>query len=297
MNPERTVSYPAAVFTGPITKLNRDGALVQLECQGKEILGLAPAWREKTFKKGTKTTFAIRWILKNIMGETKLVIPNLPQRLPRNMSVGGDQLPWTVAKKMASTLGYHLYFDGYGVCRMRKMPNRACFAFTEGTNMITEPEVGFSIENTKNAVEVVGKVPKKGKPPKARATAKRKHPLSPWSLGRTGGPRFLVATYEDDSIRTNKQAKKRAKYLLKRLLKEAVEVSYDALVTPHLEEMDIVRVSTRKFAADHRLRAFAIPLTSAGHSSIGYVKNVKMSSRSARLRRKSRASQRRGALV
>lgn len=295
VNPMETARYTTPIFTGPITRLERSGAVLKAEAQGKEIFGLTRAWNEKTFKRGYSVVSAIRYILVNIMGEASIRVrlPNSKARLPRHVSVGGDKLPWLVAKHLAKSIGYHLFYDGRGICRMRKIPSGLSFTFAEGRSIKTEPEAGFSIENVVNAVEVWGKKPtkKKGrttkKRPYARAVASN-HPLSPWKLGRTNAPRFLPRDpIEDDGITTRAEAKKRAQRELRIGLLESIDVAYDTLVIPHLEELDIVRCSSTKFSGSHRLKQFAIPLVAGGDMTIGYVRNVKPNERTIRLRRKS----------
>lgn len=284
INPAQTVRYSCPIFTGPITKLDRNGVALQVECMGKEIFGLAPTWNERTFKKGFTVTTAIRILVRDYMGENDFNIPDLDKKLPRNVSVGGDQFPWKVAKKLAASIGYHLFFDGFGTCQMRKMPKSPIWTFRQGAggSVKTMPVVGFDLTNVINAVEVWGKQPKrkkndktKPKRPHAKVVAPRAHPLSPWSLGRKGGPRYLPRIIEDDSITTDAEAMQRARLELAKGLLESLDVSYNTIVIPHLEEMDVVKINTEKFAANHRLTKFAIPFTAAGDSSVGYVRNVK----------------------
>lgn len=299
INPAGTVRYGNNVFTGPITKLDRSGAALSLECLGKEIFGMSRAWNEKTYKKGEKVTGAIRSILVDIIGENKLSIPNLSAKLPRNVSVGGDKLPWPTAKQLAASIGYQLYYDGSGIARMRKMPSGASvwtFRGESGGSIKSEPEIGFDIDNVINAVEVWGKKPekpKKGKTakkrPHYRVVAARSHPLSPWNLGGSGAsgqrkPRYLPDVIEDDSITTDSEAKARGNKRLASGLLESVEVKFDSLVLPQLEENDVVRVATDNFATNFRLRQFALPLTAGAQMSVGYVKNVKPNKSAIRAR-------------
>jgi hypothetical protein len=284
VNPAQTIRYSCPIFTGPLTKLDRNGVALQVECQGKEIFGLSPSWTARTFKKGYTVTTAIKVIVRDMMGENDFNIPDLAKKLPRNVSVGGDKVPWKVAKALAASIGYHLFFDGFGICQMRKMPKGVSFTFRDGPggSIKTLPTVGFDLGNIVNAVEVWGKKPKrkkndktKPKRPHAKMVAPRSHPLSPWALGRKGGPRYLPAIIEDDSVQNTVEAKQRCRSELAKGLLESLDVSYDTLVIPHMEEMDVVRCSTQKFAANHRLKQFAIPLTASGDSTVGYVRNVK----------------------
>lgn len=298
INPTRTIRFTNSVFTGPITKLERSGVAVSLEAMGKEVFGLTRPWSERTYAKNTTLTNVIRSILTDIMGENKHAIPNLSNKLPRNVSVGGDKLPWPTAKSLASSIGYLLYFDGDGVARMKKMPSSPAFTFREGSGgtIKTQPEFGFSVDTVVNAVEVWGKKPKKPKKgqtakkrPHYKIVADRSHPLSPWSLGGDGSPgqrkpRYLPVVIEDDAITDNTEAKKRAKQRLDAGLLESIDVKFTALSTPHMEEMDVATVSTEKFAANFRLKKFAVPLTAKADMSVGYVKNVKPNKSAIRAR-------------
>ena len=285
VEPAGVKAYPVTVFTGPIVKLERTGAVVKVEAQGKEMFGLARAWRGKTYKKGTRATTAIKGIVGGMMGEpaSRIVVADSARKLPRNFSVGDDKLPWPTAVAIARSLGQQLYYDGDGVCRMRIMPDKPVLTLREGVSVKSEPQAGFSISSAVNAVQVLGKKPKKPKKgskakgrnrPQARVVAARSHPLSPWRLGRSGGPRYLPLVIEEDSVTTVKQARELAAKELRKQLVQSIDVAYDAMTIPHLEAGDTVRVETSRFAANHRADKFVIPLTAAGDTSMGYVKRT-----------------------
>lgn len=297
INPTYTTRVGVPIFTGPITKLERNGAAIRVEAQGKEILGMGMPWQTKTFAAGYRTTQAISEILRLIIGETHIDIPSLSHKLPRNLSVGTttnkdgvrttSDAPWEVAKKLASSMGYQLFYNGNGIAVMRDKPENTCFTFREGPGGLlkSKPTAGYNIDAVINAVEVFGKKPEKEKgkttkkQPHARIIAPRADPLSPWALGRNNAPRYLPLVIEDDNITTDAQALARANTELRHGLRSSIDVAYDALVVPHLEEMDVVRLSSERFAATHVLKRFAIPLTAGGTATIGYVKNVKVNRR------------------
>lgn len=291
INPSGSWRVNVPVFTGPITKLERNGAALRVECMGKETLGLAMPWQTKTFAAGYRTTQAILEILRDIMGENKLSIDSRADKLPRNLSVGTttdkdgnrttSDAPWVVAKKLAESIGCQLYYTGGGTATLRPLPENPCFTYREGAggSMKSPPNAGFNIDAVVNCVEVFGKKPEKKdgkKQPHARVVAARSEPLSPWALGRSSGPRYLPLVIEDDSITTDDQAMDRANRELRRGLRSALDVSYDALVIPQLEELDVVRMASSKFTTTHLMKQFTIPLTAAGTATIGYVKNVKV---------------------
>ncbi|WP_036959117.1 hypothetical protein [Promicromonospora kroppenstedtii] len=83
-------------------------------------------------------------------------------------------------------------------------------------------------------------------------------------MGREGAPRYLVERVENASIRSHAAAKEYAERLLESRIREAVEVSFDALPVPHLDPDDMVSVQTPDFTLKFRLRKFAIPLAPNG---------------------------------
>lgn len=299
VDPLGVTRFTCPVFTGPIVSLDRSGVAIGVTCLGKEHLGLFPAWNARTFKKGTQIDDTIRAILRDVIGENKYVIPDITTKLPRNVSVGGDRLPWDVAKKLAASVGYQLFYDAMGTARMRKRSSASVFTFREGAGgtVKTNPEAGFDIDSVVNAVEVFGKKPESAsgsttkKQPHARVVADKSHPLSPWSLGGDGTagnrkPRYIPVIIEDDSITTDAEALTRAKERLAQGLLESTQVTFDTLVIPHLEELDVVRVATEQVTTNFALKQFAVPLTAAGQMSVGYVRNVKPNKSVIRARKK-----------
>lgn len=294
INSAGTIRYDVPIFTGPITKLERNGAAIRVEAMGKEIFGLSMPWQTKTFKAGYRTTQAIIEILRDVMGENKIAVPDRSNKLPRNVTVGTttdkdgtrttSKSPWEVAKSLATSIEHQLYFDGNGVATMRPLPENVVFTFREGPGgtLKSKPTAGFNIDSVVNAVEVFGKKPEqvKGKTtkkqPHARVVASSADPLSPVKMGRSGKPRYLPLIVEEDGITSDAEALSRANTELRRGLRSSIDVMYDALVVPHLEELDVVRLSSEKYASTHVLKKFAVPLTAGGTATIGYVKNVKI---------------------
>jgi hypothetical protein len=171
--------------------------------------------------------------------------------------------------------------------------------------------VSFDIGETRNAVRVTGRVLHAGKEePAGRvdsdlgddnivsaqqiptlrtgavAVAERSHPLSPWRLGRVVNgevvPRYIPEFITDDTVRSNKEAKALAQRVLNDRLRQAVSVSFDTMVVPHIEPGDMMRVLYGDFDARARLWQFGFSLTTDGSMSVGYHRRV---SRPARPRR------------
>lgn len=279
-------SYSIPIFTGPIVKLDRTGVIVSLEAQGKERLSMAAIWQGKTFKKGVKKVSAIRFLLQNMAGETQLSLVNRAATLPTPVSANRRTTPWVLATKIARSLNLQLFYDGRGVVRLRPVPSKTTHIFRDNS-LLSQPQAGFNTDDMFNAVEVLGGKPKGAKKKLFfRLVAPRPHPLSPWSLGRNGVPRYLPYQVQDDSLRSMKEVKKVAKKTLKQGLLQSVEVTFDMLPMPLLEELDLCRVQTDDFATSFRVSKMTIPLVASGVSTMGYVKLVTPAKNRTRRNRK-----------
>lgn len=280
---DRHVSCP--VFTGVITSLQRNGGVVDVEAEGKERLALGAAWRPYTVKKGTKKVEAIRSILDERAGETLFALPTLATRLPKTVSLGRMAQPWKIARRIASSMDRQLFYRGNGVCMLRRYPGTPLHTFKVGTDVLGDVAVSYSMGDFVNVVEVIGGKPKGAKKRvRGIAVAPTSHPLSPARLGRNGVPRRLVLRVENDHIRSHAEANRKAKRILEDRLRQTVEVTFDALPMPHLEEGDLVRVQTPDSVVAFRLRQFSIPLTTDGDPvmSVGYLKRTRRYMKRAR---------------
>lgn len=288
------------VFTGPVTKLDRSDHIVTVEAQGKEVLALGAAWQPMTIKKGVTKIDAIRRVMRERGGEHRFDLPDLGSKLPKAVSLGRESVPWHVAQKIARSLNRQLFYDGRGVLRLRRHPEHAAFTFRDGQRgtVTAAPQVSFSMDEVRNAIWVKGGVPKTTKKEQAQPTDKadnkekekergvrhfetagRAHPLSPWRLGRPDAPRFLLEVIDNDSIRTEKEAREVAKRVLRHKLHQLVEVTFDSLPVPHLEEGDLVRVDTGTYGGDMPLRQFSLPLRHSELQSVGYLRHVSVKRR------------------
>lgn len=266
------------VFTGPVVKFERAADRVSVECQGKELLAMGAAWRTKTYKKGTPKRDVVLDILRG-EGERHFALPEFTSRLPSDRVMTRATVPWELAKAVAKSTGRQLYYDGAGRLRMRATSSRSVFTFRDGDGgtIQTNPKVTFTLDDVKNIIRVTGGVPK-GQKKKVQhvEAAPRTHPLSPWRLGRNGQPRYLLEDIEDSSIRSEAEARRVARSVLQRRLLQAVDVSYEALVIPHLDPGDRITTRTDDFAVTTRLNTFTIPLTVDGLMSIGYMRRQKI---------------------
>lgn len=281
--PSKNKWFDIPVFVGPLVKVSRDGLTVKVEANGKEILSQDAPHRPKTFGEGRKKTSIIKSCLKEFSGEVdrKIDIPDLEEKAGK-VKFGADSNPWKVYKSLAGSMHRHLFYDGRGVCRMRSRPNAVVFTFGERM-MIREPDVSYDMAGVVNSVVVNGKKPKGSKKKvKGRATLGRDHPLSPHKLGRNGVPRYLTRVVSDNSCKTAKACRKRAREILNGLAREALEVKVDTLPMPLLEEDDPIRFSTGSFTGQAKLTEMTIPLTASGTASVGYLRRVAPRAKSIR---------------
>ena len=277
------------VFTGPIVDLERDGTQVAITAQGKEVLGAGWIWRPITIKKGALKSDAIRTVLKERTGERNFDIPDVtnsagkPITLPKPLSLGRAAAAWPRVSKIAQSLNRHLYYNGAGTCRLRVRPRRPVFTFRADdlthSTITSAVKVTHDFSVVKNAVWFRGGKPKgQKKPVEFFAVAPKGHPLSPQRLGRTNADgdkvgRYLVAEYSNEHVRSKAEAKRRGNALLDDLLLEVVGASFTAVPIPHLDPLDVVRVSTRDFSANVRIRQFSLPLA-GGEMTVGYIERV-----------------------
>lgn len=287
-SPDRTFWVSIPVFCGPITKMDRDWAVVKIECMGKEILALDPFWAAKTYRKGARRSEVIRALLQDV-GETKISIPSSnANKLTRDLTVSSQHKPWIVARQVARTGNLQLFYDGRGVAVMRPFPTVPTWTFTDnkGGTILTKPQIGYNSSNMINAVQVKGAIPKGMKTPVTyRATAPVGSPVYPYTIGRAGKPRFIPVYIDDDSIDTVAEAKAVATARLNLGAIESVTAAFDILPVPHLEQRDVYRISTAETATTTILTQMTIPLTANEKASIGYLKSLKPSIANIRRRK------------
>jgi hypothetical protein len=248
--------------------------VLSVTCLGKESLISSSLWSSKTYKKGSKKTNVIKDLLRNMGGEVYYTIPDLSPTLTKDWTITKDTSVWKAAKALANGMGYQLFYNGSGRCIMRIQPTSSLYNFSDRGALLTSPQPKYNIANAVNAVEVIGGVPKGAKTHVYwRVIAPSTHPLSPQKLGRAGVPRYLTLSISDDNLKTVAQCRDRAQAELAAALVEAVDVAFDALPIPHLEEGDYCTVKNDNWSSAFRYNKATIPLTVAS-SSVGYLKSV-----------------------
>lgn len=250
----------AEVFTGPIWDFDRQGAEVRLVGHGKERLSLGQLGKGITYQAKSLKTAAIRGILTET-GEGAISVPRLKPTLPHPLSLGPMDQGWVEAKKLASSMDRQLFYPGNGRAYLRPHSLRPVFRFRN--EILGEPKIRRNLEGLFNTIIVVGADPKGPKKRiHVRVSLPAAHPLSPESLGRNGKPQYLIYRDENDHIKTEAEARSRARRLLIEKSTALFEMTFDSLPVPHLQELDCVMVDTDDFGlVPVRLRQFGIPLS------------------------------------
>lgn len=297
--PDNSKWYEIPIFTGPITKINRNGVVLSIECQGKESLADENAWFARSWKKGYLRSKLIKLIMIGA-GETRFVFVNATSKTGDSTNLKRDNSPFKLAKKIASAMNCLLFYDGSGTLILRRKSRKSMWTFN-GKFRTTVPQVSYDLGSFWNAVHVKGGTPKgrkkgkkenddknkkkKEKQKTARVVAPRAHPLSPFSLRRNGKPRYVWTEVEDDSLKTRKECVRFGKTILAQGLVQAVDVSFNSLPVPMMEENDPFTVVSDRYTGAALAKKFTITLT-PGEMSVGYNRKVKPSRLSRKLLRK-----------
>lgn len=274
-----------AVFTGPVTKLDRSDTTISVEAQGKEALAMGAAWAPITLPKGTRKTTAIEYLLIHRAGENMFSIPALTATLTGPMSIPRSGQPWYYAQRIAKSMNRQLFYDGDGICRLRTIPATVMYTFSDSVNILSRPQISYTTEDLANTVQVTGATPNKPTTkggatqasmaaPVYTAVAPASHPLSPYKLGRNGVGRYFLKVISDGTIGTIGEAKSLAETTLAQSLLQAVDVSFEALPVPHLDPGDLCQLSSEAAATPFRLSSFSLPLVAGPNMTIGYTRQL-----------------------
>lgn len=293
------------VFWGPITTFERDAASVTIEAQGKEALALDPhfATQGYTLAKGRRVDNAIRDVMDRV-GETRYHLPDLPARLQSRRAILPDDEPWDIvkfgwasSKKVYHGKGkkrrgqkqdveynglvkvaghYYAYYNGRGQLAVRRRVRTPMLTLQEGRDLVTVPTVKFDALAARNHVVVTGAnvtVGKKHVQRRASATLPPGHPLSPYAIGRNGKARYMTEFVDASTIKTQKGCKDAAQSILDTKSTEGLDLSFDCLPFPFLEELDYVTVRTQDYSLAIPLETFTIPLDGSSNMTVGYAKD------------------------
>jgi hypothetical protein len=261
----------SSVFTGPMIKGDRTADVFSVEAQGKESRAMHGV-PTMTLKRGHNAVDAIHDFLYERTGERRFAFPSLPNRLARPAVVSweDDKTPWVVCKKIAASLDLQLFYDGDGVCRLRREPSSSQFRFHTGElgNITSQVQVSHELASIHNRVRVVGSN-KHHVYETGLDYTHPGHPASPSKLGRNGVDFYVRQEIVNRHLRSKAAAKAAALKNMERAAKLQYTNTFNALPVPHLDELDMVRIHTPEYVGTERLRQWSFPLT-GGDMTVGY---------------------------
>jgi|SRR5690625_888007 len=280
------------IFTGPVVAVTHDDSTMNVEALGKEHFALRAVWDGVTFGQVNYTVDLIRWVMRRA-GEDRFDIPH-PRDLPRlttePVTLWPQSQPWKHAQKLARSLDRQLYYDGRGVCRLRKEPRNPVWTFRDGARgTITQnPVVSFDVDDVKNLVWVKGRKQKGKERVDGWAQLPVSNPFSPQHLGRAkdnskqaynnGGT--LLEVIENDHIKTNRLCHEHAVDVLNKRMVQTTNVEFSSVTIPHLEPGDKVAIESEDTGVqmEFRMRDYVIPL-SGGEMSVGAIRKMRKGKR------------------
>lgn len=283
------------VFWGPVTKFSREGPRVTIEGMGKESRLLAPHYTVQGYMihKGERLDDVIERVTHKT-GERRFDLPRLKHRIKEKRAVQPGAEPWKILKGgeaddngktvqglVESAPGHlDIGYDPRGRLSIRKRARHPSLKLRWDRDLTAEPTFDYDIEAFRNAVRVrTSKTKGKGSIDVTESLPNH-HPLSPKSLAHNGDDVYFLEVVDADELKSEKEARKRAKEELDRLSKEGVSVQCECLPMPHVEEGDQLQVQTADYLIDFALRSFTIPLVPGEPMSINFNKRVRRLTRS-----------------
>jgi hypothetical protein len=264
--------YDVPVFTGPITHLDREGALITLEAEGCEAFGMGAAYTTGTLK-GTKVAAFRSLMYRSGEVDAWMDVPTSKEKLAKPKVIGRDTRVWDMAFFIMASMNRLCFYDGYGRLRTPGLSQKPVIDFAGGNDglLLREPQVTFSTENFRNLWWELTST-KAGKDVEAFARLKATHPLSPTRIGRNGKPRYLMGTENKADLRTKSRATERAETMLSYASADA-EVRADVRPVWHLSPYDWALMRTDEWSMPFAVREFSLPLA-GGEMTLGYRKNL-----------------------
>lgn len=250
------------VFTGPLWDFERRGCVVSLVAQGSERLAMGSVRRVFHRPRKAKATSVVRDLLQAAGAPTRgLKIPRLPNRLPRQVTVGvrrgkrrdtngkkkglgkdtrkktqilkvdREDTYWGEAAAIVHSLNRDLYADGRGRYVMNRPQSKAMARLTN--RQILEPVTekrGDDAEVTNTWVIEGGKPKGAKKAVRVEVAFPKKHDLSAESQAWHNKPREVTEVIENKQIKRHKDAVALGMRERARAMKELV--TYEVSVLP-----------------------------------------------------------------
>ena len=286
---DKWVSIP--IFTGPIIHAERNGAIVEIEANGKEVLA-QEVWKSFSIPKNTNKAQAIKTIMGKAGESVNTMSIYSTSSKTNGMSIAYPKNFWVEMRKVASSINHYAFFDGRGYLITRPYPTSTSisYVFSDGSggmgnkqsaSILSDVELDFDVSEIRNTVKVTGKKKGKKAAPTYTAYPPKDHPLHPSNIGRYATAMYLPEEpIQDDKYTTVDACKKAATTRLNARLQTAIKVKFDSLPIPHLEPNDWVSIKTNRISHSFRLDEYTIPLSSESVMTLGYTRRLNVSSTS-----------------
>jgi len=223
------------IFSGHLATIEKQGDIISLSALSKDARYLEPCiWSvdgsNKQLWKGLAVTDAIRYIL-GTHGEQMYRIPTYGERLPNDLLIRWNDVPWAVCQKIAQAANMVLYYDGYGDVRLIRNENTHIDFEIDGSLLVEWPQRKLDFTNLRNAVVFVYS----GGKAVARNQA---NPLDQMYIKQ-----WKVEIMENSNVKQYSVAMDIAQARLKLRQNATTSVGVTCLPLPHIEEC-VARVDT-----------------------------------------------------
>lgn len=286
--PELETWVECPVFTGPVAKLERQGAEVTIGALGKEAFLVPPSAYNNVFSKtnvtaSTKSRRQMLVALLDAVGEPQVLdwqgdTGSLPKHFDPVKSFRKADSDYLKFARQIVGESHQFFYDGEGRPRVRSANTQAT------TNLagleLTEASSSFDLSEVRNrARTTMQKNPahKAGNPPSPvvfTSTRQPNDPLSAQSLQRNGVPRYLDADSSGSDFKAEAQAKKAG---LAALGGYSEDVNVDIIPVPFLNPFDYVQVEEHGQGSGlirFKVRKFSFPLHAGDSMSLGYTRRI-----------------------
>lgn len=254
----RWVDIP--VFLGPITKPDWADDFLSIEAQDKTRFALSNR-SPFTIKAGTNLATAMRQVMTEVVGETRLRISTTTRKLTKEHNLSPDNTPWQFIQKLCRTLGWVAFYDaaGHFVARPRETTPAIEFRKGPGGALRSTVKAGYWSNDFVNRVIVTGKTVG-GATLEASATLPDGHKLSAYSL-RVGSKRmYYDERVEDTDLGTLAECKALAEDLLAQRAIQQTTMSFSTVAFWHLQEYDPYLAQTQRGMVSASFTESTVPL-------------------------------------
>lgn len=278
---DQSMQFSWPVFTGPISKSNRDGPILDLEFVGMEKFAHMQMPYNWTWPVGWSKGSVISNALMQHTGEIYFDMDwragGYPLSAPWTLEEGENL--WPRLKNLAEEMNMRMFYDGNGVLKVRGKDMTSVIEFLPWMLTGEDPQVSYDLTKMRNHVKIKGKTP----PGMTGAMGydaypPAHHPYSPQSLARNGFNRFFTEFVEDDQLEWTDMVN-RAWSILSEKIMTSMDVQFTSCVVPFMEEWDVFSINhPRVWVPQAMFTKSTIPLVGDAEQSIGYMSTTSQGS-------------------